>query len=156
MRPSNGTPGNETHSDMVSKEILNQAKAFLCWDTFPGLTIQLIEMQQAVAFFYPPSKKPTIIQYYERGTDDFSIPLFQLFHEAGHFLQFIRLQQEGKEQDFWEIIEEPTGQGRIIFERESWDLGKNLLHDFIKNANLDTSLIKSYGLFAEQSLESYR
>ena len=141
---------------MVSKEILNQAKAFLCWDTFPGLTVQLIEMREAVAFFYPPSKKPTIIQYYERGTDDCSIPLFHLFHEAGHYLQFAGLQEEGGAPDFWTIIEQPTGKERYNFEKESWTLGRDLFSKFLNKCKLSPLLLNDYDQYANRSVESYR
>jgi hypothetical protein len=148
--------GNEQYSGMIRKETLNQAKAFLCWDTFPGLTIQLIEMQEAVSFFYPPSKKHTIIQYYERGKDDFSIPLFQLFHEAGHFLQFTKLQQEGGETDFWKAVDQPAGRERYAFEKESWILGRNLFSEFLNRVDLSASLLNEYDLYAGRSVESYR
>lgn len=140
---------------MVNKPILDQAKAFLCWDMFPGLVIQLIEVQEAVSYFLPPSGRNTIVVYYERGNPDFSLPLFFLFHEVGHYLQFKDMEKAGKQSDFWEIINIPTGSSKITFEEESWSMGRGIFRRFIQKHGLDEQLLKYYNKVARRCVDSY-
>jgi hypothetical protein len=37
---------------MIQKSILDGAKAFLCWDEFPDMAIQLVALQNAVGYYY--------------------------------------------------------------------------------------------------------
>jgi len=141
---------------MVAKTILDQAKSFLCWDIFPDLTIQLIELKEAVSYFYPPFARSTIIVYYERGNTDFFVPLFHLFHESGHLLQFEEMRKAGRESDFWEAVNTTTGPSKVAFEKESWERGKKLLEKFVRGNNFKNSLLKKYDAYAEKSIRSYR
>lgn len=148
-----------TRSDIdkrITKTILDQAKAFLCWDIFRDLSIQLVEVQEVVSYYHPPLDRSSIIVYYERGNKDFSFPLFLLFHEVGHYLQFHEMRENGREDDFQEMIDNPTGPANIKFEEESWSKGKRIFEKFIKIQNLDESLLKDYDRAAEESIRSYR
>ena len=141
---------------MVTKDHLDQAKAYLCWDVFPNLSIQLVEMKAAVSYYYPPSDRSTIVVYYERGSDDFSLPLIFLFHEAGHHLQYLERKKTGEESTFWESNDIPTGPVKVEFEQESWNRGRMLFQTFIQTTGLEESLLKRYDSVASQSIESYR
>ena len=141
---------------MITKDLLDQAKAFLCWDVFPDISIQLVEMKTAVSYYYPPSDRSTIVVYYERGSDDFSLPLIFLFHEAGHHLQYLERKKTGGESEFWERIDIPTGPFKAAFEQESWNRGRVLFETFVQTCGLDESQLKRYDSVAGQSIESYR
>ena len=141
---------------MVSKVILDKAKAFLCWDVFSDLSIQLIETQEAVSYFHPPASRSTILLYYERGNPDFSFPLFLLFHEAGHYLQYQEFQMQGRESEFWQIIDTPTGPEKAAFEKQTWDKGRELFKKFVQEHDLEASLLKEYDNKARKSIRSYR
>jgi hypothetical protein len=142
---------------MITKSILEEAKAFLCWDTFSDLAIQLVELQSATAYFYPKTnEQSTIIVFYRSLNPDFSKPLFLLFHEAGHFLQFQEWKKNGRELDYWKMVNTATGGLKIKFEEESWDWGKDLIKDFIQKKNMDISILKEYEHFALESIETYR
>ena len=108
----------------IGKSILNAAKAFLCWDMFPDLTIQLVPTQEAISYFHPPFDKSTIVLFYQKDSRDYSTPLFLLFHEIGHYIQFEKMKKSRKESLFWQNINTPTGNSRIAFEQESWQKGK--------------------------------
>jgi len=140
---------------MVTKTILYQAKAFLCWDTFPDLSIQLVEFKEATSYFYPPSQRSSIVVYYQEGKADFSVPLFLLFHEAGHCLQFEDRRKANEETTFWENAHVPTGSGRARFEEEGWNRGKVLFKKFIARTNLNERLLDAYEKYAKKSMESY-
>jgi len=141
---------------MIRKDILDRAKAYLCWDIFTDLSIQMVELQEAVSYFYPPSDHQTIVVFYERGNPDFSVSLFLLFHEAGHCLQLQEMMENGRELDFWKKIHLPTGTDRENFERESWAKGKNLLREFIIKHDLSMDIIHAYEKQAARSLKTYR
>lgn len=141
---------------MIRKNVLNEAKAFLCWDRLKECSVQLIEMQETVSYFHPPGNSSTILVYYERGKDDFSIPLFHLFHEAGHCLQFQRCEKLKKTSGFWDIINQPTGPERCAFETESWQMGRELFHSFIMKSGLPSSVLEAYDDYAERAIQGYR
>jgi hypothetical protein len=141
---------------MIIKSILNQAKAYLCWDLFQNLTIQLVEIKKAVSYFYPPSQQYTIIIYFEKGATDFSIPLYLLFHEAGHYLQYQDFNIQEREKDFWKIINTPTGPDKAAFEKESWIKGRVILEGFLRKQGLDNSILKQYDMYADQCILSYK
>ena len=98
---------------MISKSILDKAKSFLCWDVFSELSVQLIEIQETVSFFLPPSRQSTIIVYHKKGTADYTLPLFHLFHEAGHLIQFNELNSKQASKTFWDYVNNPTGKEKI-------------------------------------------
>ena len=139
----------------IGKPILDQAKAFLCWDTYPGLSIQLVEMQEAVSFFYPPGPRSTIIVHYARDISDFSIPVFQLFHEAGHHAQYIEMHSRDDEDLFWELVNTPTGEAKAAFEQASWEQGRILISRFSEKVGLPAHLLESYDAYALKSIASY-
>jgi len=142
---------------MVLKSVLDQAKSFLCWDTFPDLTIQLIELEETAAYFYPPSsQQSTILVFYRKQAADFSRPLFLMMHEAGHLLQYEEWEKDGRVSDFWKVLNESGGSIKAAFERESWDWGRDLLEDFIAKNGLDEDLLEAYERYAGRCIQSYR
>lgn len=143
---------------MINQSVLFEAKAFLCWDKFPNLSIKLIPIEEAIAFFYPPTKDvSTINLFYEKDTKDFSHILCLLFHEAGHFRQWQYLSDQNRIERFWRGINLDKGEQKIQFEREAWKFGEELLEEFLIKINLDKNiLIDVYKSYAEQSLLTYK
>jgi hypothetical protein len=146
---------------MVIKQLLDQAKAFLCWDTFPDLTIKLIPLEHPTAFYTPPvSNRHTITLFYPVPCDNFRPLLFLLFHEIGHYRQFQALHARGADAYFWECVNMANGKEKVAFEEESWKFGKDLLaefllcHHFSKESEQD--LIKQYCRYASHCLKSYK
>jgi hypothetical protein len=141
---------------MVSQSILDRAKAFLCWDTFPDLTVQLIEVKETAAYFLPPTNsRSTIVVFYQKQALDFSRPLFLLFHEAGHLLQYQEWEKQGRIADFQRIMEEQSGAIKSGFEKESWNWGKDLFEDFVRSQNLDGDLMDAYDRYAAACIRTY-
>jgi len=141
---------------MISKQVLDSAKAFLCWDIFDNLTVQLIEIHGPSAYFLPcGSGQDTIVVFYRAGNPDFSKPLFYLFHEAGHCLQFDEWSKSGRADDFWKMINTPTGAIKKQFENESWQWSRDLFKDFIKKQNLPEDLLDEFDSFATECIATY-
>jgi hypothetical protein len=145
----------------VDRPLLDRAKAFLCWDTFPELSIQLVEMQEAVSFYYPPGERSSIVVYTRTGASDFAEPLFQLFHEAGHHIQYTEIDREETKTAFWDLINTPTGRSKVEFESTAWDNGRILFVKFISSAGissdlLEADLLEAYDDYAARSVHSYR
>ncbi len=142
---------------MINKSVLFEAKAFLCLDKFPELSIKLIPIEDAVAFFYPPVKDvSTIIVFYNKQSGDFSQPLYLLFHEVGHFKQWLSLSEQNQEDEFWKLIELDKGEKKLQFEHEAWDYGEILLNEFFKQNEVNNvELIRYYKRFSEQCLLTY-
>jgi hypothetical protein len=143
---------------MINQPVLFEAKAFLCWDKFPNLSIKLIPIDKAAAFFYPPTKDvSTINLFYEKDTKDFSQAICLLFHEAGHFKQWQNLSAKNRVADFWHIINLDKGDQKIQFEREAWKFGEDLLGEFMVKINIGQNiLINVYKSYAEQSIRTYK
>ncbi len=143
---------------MVNQSVLFEAKAFLCWEKFPNLSIKLIAIEEAIAFFYPPTKDlSTINFFYDKNTEDFSRALCLLFHEAGHVKQWLKLSDRGSKRKFWDCLNLDKGEIKIEFEQEAWQLGEELLGEFLLKINIDKNiLIKVYKRYAEQSLVTYQ
>jgi len=141
---------------MIYKSILNKAKSFLCWDLFSDLTVQLIETRDAVSYFLPPSSQPTIIVFYKKESEDFTLPLFHLFHEAGHLIQFNEMNSKQGSKTFWDYVNTPTGIEKIQFEKQGWQKGHTLLKNFIGIEKLDPDILKQYDDYAAKSIETYR
>ena len=143
---------------MISQSILFEAKAFLCWEKFPDLSIKLIPIDKAIAFFYPPAKDVmTISLFYEKNTKDCSLALCLLFHEAGHLEQWQNLSNQNRADEFERGTNLDKGGQKIQFEREAWKLGGDLLNEFLTKINMDQNiLINVYKSYAEQSLLTYR
>ncbi|MCJ7812462.1 hypothetical protein MUP95_03975, partial [bacterium] len=110
---------------------------------------------ETISYFHPPFNRSTIIIFYKKSPD-YSIPLFHLFHEVGHYMQYEKMQQTGRESLFWQNINTPTGSSRVAFEKESWQEGKVYLSQFIEKSGLDQSLLSKYDQYAKTSIESYQ
>lgn len=143
---------------MISQAILFEAKAFLCWDKFAALSIKLIPIDKAIAFFYPPAKDiMTINLFYELNANDYSPALCLLFHEAGHLRQWQNLSMQNRADEFVHWTNRDKGDQKIQFEREAWQLGGELLNEFLTKININqNSLNDYYKSYAEQSLLTYR
>ena len=111
---------------MSDLEILYRAKEFLCRDKFPGLSIQLIATDAPVAYFFPRSDLSTIVVFIKSDKSGYRVSLFQMFHEAGHFVQYMKTGSE-----FSDIINEPAGTERAEFEKQAWKEGAELLEEFL-------------------------
>ncbi len=127
---------------MISRSDLHEAKAFLCWDVFENLSVQLVALQDAAAFYFPPQNHlHSIVLFYNDDCDDFSEPLFMLFHEAGHVKQFDKL---GIPKKYDEFLQAPNGRRRMTFEQQAWDEALILFKQFIdKKAELDKGMLLS-------------
>lgn len=141
---------------MISKSTLDEAKAFLCWDIFSELSVQLIEIQKMVSYFIPPSECPSIIIFYRHGETDFTKPLFNLFHEAGHLIQFNKTKNKNNNKKFRNLVNTPAGPKKINFEKQAWHQGKILFEDFIKKNILDISLLPQYDNYSKQLIDTYK
>ena len=141
---------------MISKSTLQKAKSFLCWEVFSRLSVQLIERQKSISYFFPPAKQSTIIVFYPRKATDFTIPLFHLFHEAGHLIQYNEMNNIGKSKTFWNNVNTPTGREKMEFEKQGWQKGHVLLEKFINRENLDSNMLKQYDAYALESTKTYR
>ena len=141
---------------MISKSTLQKAKSFLCWEVFSRLSIQLIEKQKSISYFFPPAKQSTIIVFYPQQATDFTIPLFHLFHEAGHLVQYKDMYNTDKSEAFWKYVNTPTGREKMKFEKKGWQKGHTLLEKFISRENLDSNILEQYDAYALESTETYR
>ena len=141
---------------MVSKAILDRAKAFVCWDALQQTSIQLVELRGSSAYFYPPSsEKCSIVVFHEGAGADCTNPLLFLFHETGHCIQFHRMKEQGDDKRFYAMMNISSGDERISFERESWQLGRTLLQRFMEEQDLDDSLLSAYDRLAAESIQTY-
>lgn len=139
----------------MTKSVLERAKAFLCWDAFPGLSIQLVAMREAVSYYYPPAERSSIVVFYDARCSDFTRPAFHLFHEAGHHADFIGARAAKREEDFREALDAPTGRERVRLEEEAWRQGRLLLKRFLRKEDLDPDLLKEYDAYASESIQTY-
>ena len=135
---------------------MDDAKAFLCWDIFPNLSVQLIDVSSAIGYFLPPTNdRPTIVIFYRAGNPDFSRALYTLFHEAGHCLQYEEWERTDRVSEFQKVMDMGTGAIKTAFEREAWDWGRDMLKDFLKKKALEEDILENYDSFATKCLESY-
>lgn len=139
----------------MTKSVLDRAKAFLCWDVFPGLSVQLVEVQEAVSYYYPPGAGSAIILFYDSGLTDFSKPLFNLFHEAGHHARYLQMKDDAKEDAFMKVLDTSSGPERAAFEKQAWEEGRRFLIRFIGKEGLDPSLARAYDDHARRSIATY-
>lgn len=142
---------------IIGRSLLFEAKAFLCWEKFNQLSIKLIPIDEAVAFFYPPTGEfATIHLFYKSETQDFTSSVCLLFHEAGHFQQWQQWSNQGKGDEFWRSLNLDKGDEKIKFEREAWEHGHRLLQEFIERLNIKSSkLLDCYAELAQRSLLTY-
>ncbi len=141
---------------MVSFSTLKSAKAFLCWDEIPDLSIQLVPVQKNTAWYYPPNNPfHSIVVYYDTDSSDLSNVLFFLFHEAGHVLQWLAYKKDDNLAEFNKMLAIDKGEHKVAFEANAWDLGKKLLERFLLIEKIDLLLLSDYELFAENSKTTY-
>ncbi|GAK51780.1 hypothetical protein U14_03026 [Candidatus Moduliflexus flocculans] len=143
---------------MISKHLLNQAKAFLCWDAFPEVAIQLAPIQAAVAYYYPPSPDVhSIVVFYQPDAQDFSPPFFLLFHEIGHYLQYQAHQRAGTLAHFYAALQADNGAEKATFERDSWERGAVALNAFFERHQMKKErLLAEYAAYADRCVMSYQ
>lgn len=139
---------------MVPKSLLFEAKAYLCWDLFDDLSIQLIPMHKATAYYFPPhNDRQSILLFYDDKSLDFSEALFLLFHEAGHVVQF---KQPGGKADHDRCTQIPNGTERIAFEQRAWDAAALMLEKFLNKQRVESrALIGSLRRFSQSCIQSY-
>jgi len=138
---------------MIPKSVLDAAKAYLCWDVLPDLTIQLVAISKASGFYYPPSSQShTVVLFYSADTMDFAELLFLLFHEMGHVRQW----QSLRGPEFNRMLNKAKGLQRVDFERQAWHLGRSCFHDFIANQELSESLLNDFDRYSSLCLKSYK
>jgi hypothetical protein len=141
---------------MISKSLLDAAKAFLCWDVFPDLAIQLVALQHAAAYYYPPGGSlQSIVLFYDPEQRDFSEPLFLLFHEAGHACQWRQMQAGGRGELFARLLALDTGPEKVSFEVEAWRLGEELSRSFAEKRGLGPELAERLAAYGRRCAESY-
>ncbi len=141
---------------MISEPVLFAAKAFLCWDALRDLSVQLVPVREAAAYYYPPSnRRHSIIVFYTPGKRDLSEPFFLLFHEAGHACQWNAGNTAGRQQNFHELIDTPSGRDKCIFEHEAWERGRELLERFMHRHGLPGTVLDAYSRFRDRCLQSY-
>ena len=141
---------------MISKSLLDAAKAFLCWDVFQDLSIQLVPLQNAVAYYYPPGGSlHSIVLFYDPAQPDFSEPLFLLFHEAGHACQWRQMQTCGQGELFQRLMGLDKGLEKVSFETEAWLLGKELFIQFAGSRGLSPGLPDRFESYGRQCVTSY-
>ena len=92
---------------------------------------------------------------FHKGNDDYTIPLYLLFHEAGHSLQYREMTENGTESRFHTLINIPTGPERVAFESQSWKIGKELLTLFMAKNDLNSNILLRYENFAQKSIRTY-
>ena len=129
------------------KSVLFNAKAFLCWDLFPRLVIQLIPIQKAVGYFYPAGDdRPTLFLFYQEKTDNFLEPGCLLFHEAGHYRILIKEKKRNQEPGL-----------KLVTEARAWHAGFLLFRCFLrKQYPGHLTYLDFYRTLSERYLESYR
>ena len=137
------------------EDILHKAKAFLCWDVFHDVAVQLVRTKGPVSYFIPPSDICSIVVFTDQDETDFSKPVCHLFHEAGHRLQYEAWKKTGKRDRFMECINTPAGPARAAFEQEAWDMGRTLLRRFIRECCPDTDLDEIYCVYGGICRQTY-
>ncbi|MFZ5517129.1 MAG: hypothetical protein ACOY90_10855 [Candidatus Zhuqueibacterota bacterium] len=143
---------------MVGQAILFEAKAFLCWEKFPQATVQLIPIQDEVAYFFPPNNDAsTITLFYNAQNRDCSGALFLLFHEAGHLMQWQHHAASDSTGQFWQLIHLDKGERKMQFETEAWKFARTLLEAFIVRIDCRADdLLEHIDRYAEKCILSYR
>lgn len=139
---------------MISRSILHVAKAFLCWDVFKNLSIQLVPLQDAAAFHFPPQNHfHSIVLFYQQGLKDYSESLFMLFHEAGHVMHYKNLSDPI---EYEKLLQAPSGRSRMAFEQQAWDEALLLFRRFLKRADLDEGeLLPLFATYSRLCISSY-
>ncbi|MDZ7337211.1 MAG: hypothetical protein ONB30_01585 [candidate division KSB1 bacterium] len=133
-----------------------QAKAFLCWERFPGLAIQLVQVEGPVSYFFAPRADRPAIVVFVPAQGDCRDALFLLFHEVGHYLQYLELVAAGREAEYWRLVDLPSGQERQHFEMEAWQRGEKVLGEFVQSCLPDrVDLLAMYAECGREKAASY-
>ena len=143
--------------ELVSKNLLFDAKAYVCWDVFSHLSVQLIPLETAVAFYYPP-KNPnhTIVVFYLQSATDFAEPLFLLFHECGHVKQWQEFQQRNNTAQFYSNLNSPNLQEKQQLEIQAWQYAETLLRDFLRQQNMErAAILQRFNSYKNRCQSSY-
>jgi len=140
----------------VGRDILVRAKAFLCWERFPALAIQLVQVEGPVAYFFAPHADRPAIVLFAPAQEESSEALFLLFHEAGHYAQYLELANSGRAADYWRLVDCPPGDERRAFEEEAWQRGRKLLEEFCRTyVGEQPELLAAFDACAQAKLTSY-
>ena len=136
---------------------LQRAKAFLCWDKFPMLSIQLVPIKGQVGYFFPPRHDYSqIVLFYSDHNDEFSDAIFLLFHEIGHYIQYNHYAEVGQSSEFSLLVEKDKGPQKMAFEKESWQLGSQVLIEFLGKEKIAAEgVLLAFNRFAEKSILTY-
>lgn len=140
----------------VGNETLARAKAFLCWERFPALAVQLVQVHGAVAYFFAPHADRPAIVLFTPPQEERSEALFLLFHEAGHYLQYMELAESGRAGEYWRLVDCPMGDPRRAFEAEAWERGRALFAEFVHTCLPEhPELLAEFDACARAKLASY-
>jgi len=142
----------------VSENTLKAAKSFLCWNVFEHLSVQLIPLRDAVAYYYPPKNHfHSIIVFYDQHQMEQSQALFLLFHEAGHIKQWQEFKKRSNQEKFIEFINSDNDPEKQKFEQKAWLYGRELLNLFLLECNYHvTNILKQYDNYADKCIISYK
>jgi hypothetical protein len=95
-----------------------------------------VPIQKTAAYFYPPQDDcPSIVLFYDPESQDFSKPLYLLFHEAGHARQWQHHATLGQGELFHRRMNLDKGEEKVAFEKEAWDFGRKHFITFIEKKN---------------------
>ncbi|MBC7186453.1 MAG: hypothetical protein H5U38_05410 [Calditrichaeota bacterium] len=140
----------------VGRELLVQAKAFLCWDRLPELAVQLVEVDGPVSYFFAPHAERAAVVLFVAGKEDHSEELYLLFHEVGHYLQYREFAGQGQVAKYWRLVDLPLGEERLAFERDAWARGRELLQDFVRTCVPQRpELLAGFEACAREKVASY-
>ncbi len=120
------------------------------------MAIQLIALQDAVGYYYPPENPlQTILLFYNPAAENFTEPLFLLFHEAGHSCQWRDMKEHEQEALFFRLLACDRGPEKAAFEDRAWDLGQELFKKFVETRGLNILLCEEFTKYGRRCVESY-
>lgn len=120
------------------------------------MAIQLIAVQDAVGYYYPPDNGlQTILLFYNPAAQDFTEALFLLFHEAGHACQWREMKAHSQEALFSRLLAGDTGSEKAAFEAEAWRLGQVLFKKFAESRGLSAGLCDQLREYGRRCIASY-
>lgn len=139
---------------MISRSHLFEAKAFLCWDAFDDLFIQLVPLQNAAGYYFPPDNEHhSIILFYDDKLRDFCEPLFLLFHEAGHAVVYSQMYNGEKHR---QELQRHKGPLRAAFEKRAWEEAELLFVRFVEKIGIgECKVIDAFKDFSRSCINSY-
>ncbi len=142
---------------LISKQMLFDAKAYVCWDVFSHLSVQLIPLDQPVAYYYPPQNpNHNIVVFYFASASEFAEPLFLLFHECGHVKQWKALQKGRNTSQFYASLNAADYNEKQQFEIQAWQHAEQLLADFLLQQYLEQpAIMQRFKSYRDECLRSY-